>query len=73
MKVLNLHILFKENAECLAEELNTGVVENLNDIQENEIINQIKNKQLIDKYVKNGKIVKTIYVKNRLINYIVKS
>ena len=44
-----------------------------NDIQENEIINQIKNKQLIDKYVKNGKIVKTIYVKNRLINYIVKS
>ncbi len=43
-----------------------------NDIQENEIINQIKNKQLIDKYVKNGKIVKTIYVKNRLINYIVK-
>ena len=43
-----------------------------NDIQENEIISQIKNKQLIDKYVKNGKIVKTIYVKNRLINYIVK-
>ncbi len=42
------------------------------DIQEDEIINQIKIKQLIDKYLINGKIIKTIYVKNRLINYIVK-
>ncbi len=42
------------------------------DIQEEEIINQIKSKQLIEKYLNNGKIIKTIYVKNRLINYIVK-
>ena len=41
-------------------------------IQEEEIINQIKSKQLIEKYLNNGKIIKTIYVKNRLINYIVK-
>ena len=42
------------------------------DIQEEEIINQIKSKQLIEKYLNNGKIIKTIYVKNRLINYIIK-
>ena len=41
-------------------------------IQEEEIINQIKSKQLIEKYLNNGKIIKTIYVKNRLINYIIK-
>ena len=42
------------------------------DIQEEEIINQIKNKKLIEKYLNDGKLIKTIYVKNRLINYIVK-
>ena len=39
---------------------------------ENDIIDQIKNKQLIDKYLISGKLIKTIYVKNRLINYIIK-
>lgn len=38
MKVLNLHILFKENAECLAEELNTNVISNLRDIEQNETV-----------------------------------
>ena len=42
------------------------------DTLEDEIIKQVKNKKLIDKYLINGKIIKTIYVKNRLINYIVK-
>jgi len=42
------------------------------DIQEEEIINQIKNKKLIEKYLNDGKLIKTIYIKNRLINYIVK-
>ena len=42
------------------------------DTLEDEIIKQVKNKKLIDKYLINGKIIKTIYVKNRLINYIIK-
>ena len=41
-------------------------------LKEEEIIKQIKNEKLIDKYLNNGKLIKTIYVKNRLINYIVK-
>ena len=41
-------------------------------IGEKEIINQIKDKQLIDKYLNSGELIKTIYVKNRLINYIIK-
>ena len=39
---------------------------------ENDIVNQIEDKQLIDKYLNSGKLIKTIYVKNRLINYIIK-
>ena len=29
-------------------------------------------KKMIDKYLNNGKLIKTIYVKDRLINYIIK-
>tara|TARA_Y100001970_G_scaffold68692_1_gene87649 strand:+ start:5065 stop:7608 length:2544 start_codon:yes stop_codon:yes gene_type:complete len=43
--------------------------ENLN---EKELIDLIKNKQLISKYLDNGEIIKTVYIKNRLINFIVK-
>ena len=42
------------------------------EINEDEIINQIKEKKMIDKYLNNGKLIKTIYVKDRLINYIIK-
>ena len=42
------------------------------EINEDEIINQIKKKKMIDKYLNNGKLIKTIYVKDRLINYIIK-
>ena len=45
------------------------ITENLN---EKELIDQIKNKQLISKYLDNGELVKTIYIKNRLINFIIK-
>jgi leucyl-tRNA synthetase len=43
--------------------------ENLN---EKELIDLIKNKQLISKYLDNGEIVKTVYIKDRLINFIIK-
>ncbi len=42
------------------------------DMNEKEIISQINKNQLIDKYLNNGKLLKTIFVKNRLINYIIK-
>ena len=42
------------------------------DVNEKEIINKIKKNKLIDKYLNDGKLQKTIYVKNRLINYIIK-
>ena len=42
------------------------------EIKEEELTNEIKNNNLIDKYLKDGEIVKTIYVKGRLINFIIK-
>jgi len=45
------------------------ITENLN---EKELIDQIKNKQLISKYLDNGEFIKTIYIKDRLINFIIK-
>ena len=42
------------------------------EIKEKELIDKIKNDHLIDKYLKDGEIVKTIYVKGRLINFIIK-
>ena len=42
------------------------------EIEEKELTNKIKNDHLIDKYLKDGEILKTIYVKGRLINFIIK-
>ena len=41
-------------------------------LKEKELVEQIKNKQLISKYLDNGELIKTIYIKNRLINFIIK-
>ena len=41
-------------------------------IEENELVEKIKQMKLVDKYIINKKIIKTIYVKNKLINIIVK-
>ncbi len=49
-----------------------GIIPVEKDTSENDIINKIKNKQLIDKYLDGRKLIKTIYVNNRLINYIIK-
>ncbi len=42
------------------------------DFNEEELTNLIKSKSLISKYFKDGELVKTIYIKNRLINFIIK-
>ncbi len=41
-------------------------------LQEDQILKRIKEEKLIDKYLKSGELIKTIYVKDRLINYIIK-
>ena len=43
-----------------------------NNIEEKILIKKISNEELISKYLNNKKIAKIIYVKNRIINYIVK-
>ena len=43
-----------------------------NNIEEEILIKKISNEELISKYLANKKIAKIIYVKNRIINYIVK-
>ena len=42
------------------------------DISEEELKEKIEVTKLIDKYLIDKKLIKTIYVKNRLINYIIK-
>ena len=49
---------------------NTITIEN--DISEKELINLIKDKQLISKYINNGELIKTIYIKDKLINFIIR-
>jgi leucyl-tRNA synthetase len=41
-------------------------------ISENILLEKIKEMKLIDKYIKDKKILKTIYVKEKLINFITK-
>ena len=42
------------------------------DLGEKDIVNEIKEKSLIQKYLDNRKILKTIYIKNKIINFIIK-
>ena len=42
------------------------------ELDEKDLIDLIKQMKLIDKYIENQKIVKTIYIKNKLINIITK-
>ena len=41
-------------------------------ITEKELVQLIKNKELITNYFANGELIKTIYIKDRLINFIIK-
>ena len=48
------------------------IIEIEKDLEESEIKNQINKLNLLKKHTENKKLIKTIYVKNRLINYILK-
>ena len=71
---VNRDLLIKDSFEIVIQvngkKRNTLLVDK--DIDETELIEQIKSKKLIDKYLKNNELVKTIFVKKRLINYIIK-
>ena len=62
----NLEIIIQVNGK------KRGSISVQNDVSEKDLINSIKDKKLINKYLVDGNIIKTIYVKNRLINYIIK-
>ena len=49
-----------------------GILKAKKDIEENEILEKIKNDKLIDKYIDHASIQKTIFVQNRLINILTK-
>ena len=49
-----------------------GVIECKKDILEDEVILSVKNKIEFNKYFENKEILKNIYVKNRIINFIIK-
>ena len=49
---------------------NTVLIEK--DLDENKLIELIKEKQLIKKYLDNAELIKTIYIKNKIINFIIK-
>ena len=40
------------------------------DLEEEEVLEKIKNQKLIDKFIKDRKIIKTIYIKNKIMNLI---
>ena len=49
-----------------------GLISVKKDIDEKNLISVINDKELIKNYLNNGNLIKTIYVKNKLINYIVR-
>jgi leucyl-tRNA synthetase len=48
-----------------------GLINSQKNISETELFNIVKNENLIDKYLKDKSIKKTIFVKNRLMNLII--
>jgi len=48
-----------------------GIIEIKKDIPESDLVKQISNSKAFDKYLKNNTIKKQIYVKNRIINFLI--
>ena len=49
-----------------------SIIEMAKDTEESKVIKEVKNDKKIKQYFDKGVLVKTIYVKNRLINFIIK-
>ena len=71
---INKKFLIEENNEIVIQvngrKRNTILVNK--DINEDNLTSKIKDDKIIDKYLNDGELVKTIYVKGRLINFIIK-
>ena len=71
---VNEQYLIKENVNIVLQ-INgrkRGIIVNKRNVDEEMLINEIKNNFIYDKYLKNKKIIKSIYIKNKLINLILK-
>ncbi len=69
----NIHLIDKNNDIVI--QINgkkRGIISIDKAFTEKDIIDEISKKQLIDKYLNSGKLIKIIYVKNRVINYLIK-
>ena len=73
-KAGRMQYLIKENVNIVLQ-INgrkRGIIVNKRNVDEEMLINEIKNNFIYDKYLKNKKIIKSIYIKNKLINLILK-
>ena len=69
---VNEKYLIKENVNIVLQ-INgkkRGIIVNKRNVDKEMLINEIKNNHLYDKYLKNKKIIKSIFIKDRLINLI---
>jgi leucyl-tRNA synthetase len=69
---VNEQYLIKENVNIVLQ-INgkkRGIITNKRGVDKEMLINEIKNNASYNKYLKNKKIVKIIYIKDRLINLI---
>ena len=48
-----------------------GIIDTKKDILEDELVKEILNSKTFDKFLKDNKIKKCFYVKNRLINFLI--
>jgi leucyl-tRNA synthetase len=66
LKIENIKIVIQVNGK------KRSILEIKDNLSETEISHKIISSKLIEKYIKNLKIIKTIYIKNKIINFIVK-
>ena len=71
---VNQKYLIKETHEIVIQVngKKRGLINAEKDTNEKEIIKKIIETKVIEKYLKGANLIKTIYVKNRLINFIIK-
>jgi leucyl-tRNA synthetase len=66
--------IFKKETNNVVIQINgkkRNIISVEDNIEKEILVEKIKNKKLITKYLENKKIAKIIYVKNRIINYII--
>ena len=65
----------KNNKKLIVVQVNgrkRATIEVEKEISEDQLISKIKEKKIIEKYINQKQIIKTIYIQNKLINIIIK-